>query len=120
MLASERNQLALINLRNLIEQEEGITSQEIQDQQSGGTLDTMYIALADMYGNIVGNTNSAKLTVRVDGTYTGNERSVVKYQPIIEGISQFIATAGSFNVSGISFSGTPGYKFSTFTLTNCQ
>jgi hypothetical protein len=31
----------------------------------------MYIALADMYGNIVGNTNNAKLTVRVDGTYSG-------------------------------------------------
>jgi hypothetical protein len=49
----------------------------------------MYIALTDMYDNIVGNTNSAKLTLRVDTTYTTNDPYASRYPPILEGTSEF-------------------------------
>jgi hypothetical protein len=44
------------------------------------------LALADKYNNIVGNTNSAKLTVRVDTTFNKDGKSL-EYAPIIEGPS---------------------------------
>jgi hypothetical protein len=44
------------------------------------------LALADKYNNIVGNKNSAKLTIRVDTTYNKDAKSI-DYAPIIEGPS---------------------------------
>lgn len=35
------------------------TSSTVTNQQSGGDIPQMYLALADKYGNIVGNTNTA-------------------------------------------------------------
>jgi hypothetical protein len=47
----------------------------------------MLIALADKYGNIVGNDNSAKLTVRVDVTYNYDDPASLLYSPVLEGVS---------------------------------
>ena len=47
----------------------------------------MYIGLADKYNNIVGNTNSAKLTVRVDMTYNQNNSASLTYSPVVNGES---------------------------------
>ena len=48
------------------------------------------MALADKYNTIVGNTNTAKITLRVDTTFNKNA-SALKYAPILEGNSIFIA-----------------------------
>ena len=46
---------------------------------------TILLALADKYGNIVGNTNTAKLTVRVDRTYNEKNIKSLTYSPVLEG-----------------------------------
>ncbi len=56
-LASETNELSDVQ-----------TSNTMNEQQSGGTFEDMYFALADKYNNVVVNDNTAKLTVRVDTT----------------------------------------------------
>jgi hypothetical protein len=78
----------------------------------------MYIALADKYNNIVGNTNTAKATVRVDATYNNNDASALQYSPVLTGNSSFQAIAGAFIISGISFTGSPGYNFSNIILSH--
>jgi uncharacterized lipoprotein YajG len=47
----------------------------------------MLLALADKYNNIVGNTNTVTLTVRVDTTYNDVNQSSLTYPPIVEGNS---------------------------------
>ena len=43
----------------------------------------MYLALVDLYGQIVGSDTSSTLTVIADATYN----TAVSYSPIIEGTS---------------------------------
>ena len=74
------------------------------------TYGTMYIGLADKYGNIVGNTNSASLSVSVQTTYNTDPLSLM-YTPVLSGNSTFQALAGAFNVSGVGFTGSPGYNY---------
>lgn len=63
----------------------------LTNQQSGGNIPQIFLALADMYNNIVGNTNTAMVTIRVDTTYNSNSPNSLKYSPILEGPSQFQA-----------------------------
>ena len=76
----------------------------------------MYLALADKYNNIVGNTNSNKVSLRVDTAYNKNDKDSLKYLPFLEGNYHFEAISGVFNISDISFSATPGYDFSNFLI----
>jgi len=78
----------------------------------------MYLALADKYGNIVGNTNSAKVTIRVDVSYNSDNASSLTYSPILEGTTQFESTAGAFLVSGINFAASPGYSYKVLVETD--
>jgi hypothetical protein len=52
------------------------------------------------------------LTLRADTNYLKDDKNTWKYPPIIDGPSSFEPQAGSFNISGIKFSASPGYKFS--------
>ena len=70
----------------------------------------MYLALVDQYNNIVGNTNSAKISVSVN-TSVNNATSLL-YPPTLSGNLSFIASAGVFNISGINFTSYPGYSYS--------
>jgi hypothetical protein len=45
------------------------------------------VALVDKYNTIVGNTNQAKLIVKVDPVYNINNSKSLKYMPMIEGNS---------------------------------
>lgn len=45
------------------------------------------MALADKYDNIVGNSNTAKLTVRIDTTFNKDNPESFTYSPILEGAS---------------------------------
>jgi hypothetical protein len=44
----------------------------------------------------------------VDTTFNG---SSLKYNPAIKGSTEFESSSGVFNVSDLSFTGTPGYEF---------
>ena len=80
----------------------------------------MYLALVDMYGNIVTNDISSQLTVRVDITYNLGDIESLVFDPVITGNSSFTAVGGVFNASDISFTGSPGYSYSTFPLNLLQ
>ena len=45
------------------------TSEDLVGQKSGGVLPDLYLALADKYGNVVGNANGDKLSVRIDTSF---------------------------------------------------
>ena len=47
----------------------------------------MYLALADKYGTIVGNTNSALLTVIVDSSFNSDNPESLTYPATLEGSS---------------------------------
>jgi hypothetical protein len=48
-------------------------------------LPTVYLALADKYNNIVGNTNTNKITIRIDVSYNAKKMESLKYAPVLEG-----------------------------------
>jgi len=91
--------------------EDQSTQKLIEGQQSGAQIPNIFIALADKYGNIVGNDISAKLTVRVDITYNTDDLSSLTYSPVLNGNSSFTAIGGVFNASDISFTGSPGFSY---------
>ncbi len=65
--------------------------------------------MVDMYDQIVGTNSDSKITVVMDNEY--KSRSDGSYAPVIEGTSQFFSTNGTYNVSGVSFKGTPGEEY---------
>ncbi len=70
----------------------------------------MYLALGDKYGNIVGNDNSAKVTIRLDVS-SNNASTLASQYPALNGASQFVSTGGTFEVAGIGFTAKPGYSY---------
>jgi hypothetical protein len=42
--------------------------------RSGDTFPTFYLALVDAYNNIVGSSNSNKVTIRIDLDYNQNDK----------------------------------------------
>ena len=72
----------------------------------------MYLALGDKYGNVVGNTNTAKITLRVDTAYDSKDPRSKLFSPVLEGQLQYEVKAGSVDAANITFSGTPGQKYS--------
>ncbi len=70
----------------------------------------MYLALGDKYGNIVGNDNEAKLTIRLDVS-NNNDTTLASQYPALSGESQFLSVGGTFEISGIGFTAKPGYTY---------
>lgn len=73
----------------------------------------MYIALSDPYGQIVGTDNTSKLIVSIESSYIQG-----LFSPILGGTNQFYSTNGVFVVDGISFTGSPGYKYNLIFFTD--
>ena len=69
-----------------------------------------YLALLDIYGQVVVTDSSSKVRVLVNTNSTNKSSS--KYSPVIEGNSQFLITGGVVMISGISFTATPGDSYS--------
>jgi len=85
-------------------------SSEVSDQRSGGAVPTTYIALVDVYGQIVGTDAGSKLNVIVDtSTYSPDG---TYYPPILGGTTQFTSENGVFVVKGVEFTANPGKNYS--------
>ena len=74
-------------------------------------MDLVYLALADKYGQVVGNNNEAKVSVRIDATFVSGENGDQLYAPILEGSTVFDSKGGAFLVNGITFAASPGYTY---------
>ena len=69
------------------------------------------MALADKYDQIVGNSNSAKISIRIDASYNSEDDGSLQYSPILEGDTQFDSTGGVFKIEGITFAASPGFNY---------
>eukprot|EP00347_Sterkiella_histriomuscorum_P009701 403340212 len=88
------------------------TTQQTKDnQRSGDQLPTMYLALADEYGQIVGTESSKKLDVGFKATLS-NTSDVNKYAPQVSGVNTFYSSFGVYKLSNITFTGAPGNSYS--------
>ena len=83
------------------------TSLSVTNQQSGGTLPTIYIALVDQFGQIVGSDSSSTATLSISDSYSG-----APYTPTLTGMTTQTATNGAFKFSGITFTAQPGSTYS--------
>ena len=77
------------------------------EQQSGGTLPVIYLALVDEFGQYVGHDNSSTTTIQVISP-TVNET----YTPILSGVTSKTASKGMFKFESITFTAEPGRTFS--------
>ena len=71
----------------------------------------MYIAITDTYGQIVSTYQNSKLTVSIVSSYLSNPKAS-EYSPTISGNTNFYSENGIFNISGLTFTGTPGQSYS--------
>ena len=83
------------------------TSLSVTNQQSGGSLPTIYIALVDQFGQIVGSDNSSTTTLSISGSYKG-----ATYTPTLTGVTTQTAANGAFIFSGVTFTAQPGSTYS--------
>ena len=83
----------------------------ITNQQSGGALPTIYIALVDKFGQIVGSDNISTTTLSISGSYLG-----ASYTPTLAGSTTQIATNGAFMFSGVTFTAQPGSTYSMLNI----
>ena len=82
-------------------------SLSIINQQSGGTLNTFYVALVDRFNQIVSSDSSSTATISITGSYAGEA-----YSPILKGITTQTASNGAFKFNDISFTAQPGSSYS--------
>ena len=73
------------------------------NQQSGGVIPNYYLVIQDKYGNTIYTMSSSTVTLTAN-KYIGT----MAFSAKIEGSTQFISNKGFFNVSGVTFVGTPG------------
>ncbi|CDW74850.1 UNKNOWN [Stylonychia lemnae] len=83
--------------------------QEVSSQQSGGSLPIIYIALIDKYGQIVGNDFSSKVRISIQTQNLDEKAS--KYQPFIEGNTDFQTLGGISVIQNVFVTSNPGSKF---------
>ena len=69
----------------------------VNEQRSGGLIDTFYLAIVDQFGQIVASDNSSSVSL-----YTNSDNA------IIEGGQVFTLTNGMVEISTLTFTSTPG------------
>ena len=85
----------------------GSTSVSLTNQQSGGSIGTIYVALTDQFGQVVSSDNSSSATLSIVGTYSG-----AAYTPTLTGTSKVTALNGAYKFTGITFTAKPGVSYS--------
>ena len=73
-----------------------------------------YLALVDLYGQIVGIDSTSSLTAIVDTSYNTDEQ----FSPVLEGKQIFYAVNGVFRVENITFASRPGTTHQILFSTN--
>ncbi|CDW74521.1 UNKNOWN [Stylonychia lemnae] len=97
-------------------QAENNSSNEIEFQRSGGIIPTIYMALKDKYGQIVGSDFSSKVRVSVETTNLDSKQSL--YSPILEGTLSFDIIGGIAQIQQISIVGNPGSSYKLIVTTD--
>ncbi|CDW85156.1 UNKNOWN [Stylonychia lemnae] len=82
---------------------------EINQQRSGGNVKTLYLALIDKYGQIIGSDFKSKVRVTVETSNLDQQQSM--YPPIIEGGINYLMIGGIAVIEDLCFVGTPGVSF---------
>ena len=79
----------------------------LTDQQSGGSIDTIYLALVDKFDQYVGSDSSSTVTISITSSTT-NET----YTPVLSGTTTQTASKGMFVFDDLTFTAEPGRTFS--------
>lgn len=69
----------------------------------------MYLGLADVYGTIVGTSNSDKLVISV--VALNSSTAVSTYTPVATNIASLYSVGGVYDVSNVQFTAAPGYSY---------
>jgi hypothetical protein len=85
----------------------GSTSYSITNITSGGVLGTIWMALVDQFGQVVGSDSTSTATLSIVGSHAG-----ATYTPVLTGSSTVIASNGAFEFIGITFTAEPGTTYS--------
>jgi hypothetical protein len=85
----------------------GSTSYSKTDQVSGGVLGTIWMALVDQFGQVVGSDSSSTATLSIVGNHAG-----ATYTPTLTGTSTVTASYGAFEFNDIAFTAEPGTTYS--------
>lgn len=97
----------MFNYRRFLTTTSGSTSLSISNQQSGGILDDMYLALVDEFGQIVSSDSSSTATISV----TSDNSESQTYTPTLTGATTITATNGVFKFTGLTFTAEPGENY---------
>lgn len=81
----------------------GNTSLTLSEQQSGGILGTIYLALFDEFGQIVGNDGSSTVSIAIEG-YHGSD----DYTPVLSGTTTATVYKGVVIFTDLEFTAEPG------------
>ena len=79
----------------------------LESQKSGSEIDPFQLALADKYGNIVADDDSATLDVQIKTTVSEDDT----YKPFFGGELSFSSVNGVFTVSNLEFTGEPNQSY---------
>ncbi|CDW74982.1 UNKNOWN [Stylonychia lemnae] len=93
-----------------------ITSNQIENQRSGGEIKTLYLSMQDKYGQIVGSDFSSKVKASVQTLNLDSNQS--KYPPLIEGSYNFDTFGGISVIQNMKFVGNPGSNYTLVFSTN--
>ena len=93
--------------RNLDSTLSGTDSITLTNQQSGGTMPSIYLALVDEFGQYVGSDSSSTATISIVSSTTGQT-----YTPTIVGTTTQTASRGMFAFSSLVFTAEPNKTFS--------
>ena len=85
----------------------GTTSVALSNQQSGGSIGTIYVALVDQYGNVVSSDSSSTATLSIVGSHSG-----ATYTPTLTGTTTVTSSNGAFKFTDITFTAEPGVTYS--------
>jgi hypothetical protein len=85
----------------------GNTSYSATNQTSGGDLDTIWMALVDQFGQVVGSDSTSTATLSIVGDHAG-----ATYTPTLTGTSTVTASNGAFEFKAITFTAEPGTTYS--------
>jgi hypothetical protein len=68
--------------------------------KSGGSINPIYVGLADKYGQIVGTASNSKLQIQIDESYKNSSNGTL-YTPNVAGTTNFYSERGVFKVENI-------------------
>ena len=91
----------------------GSSSVSLSNQQSGGSIPTIYIALVDEFGQIVSSDSSSTSTLSITGSVAG-----ATYTPTLTGTLTQTASNGVFKFADVTFTAKPGATYSMIKLNN--